>query len=115
VPDDGSETLPAGRAEALTIQDQWDGGIVTITVRGEIDVSTAGALSQCLGEAARRKPQRLVIDLAEVGFMDSAALSAFVRVRKALPAECPVVFRSAGRGARQVFELTGLGSVFTFE
>lgn len=84
-------------------------------VRGEIDVSTVGILAQRLRDAADREPQRLVIDLEEVGFMDSAGLSAFVRTRKALPSECPVVFRSARPATRQVFELTGLGAVFTFE
>jgi anti-anti-sigma factor len=103
------------QAPALTVRDRWDGVVATVAVRGEIDVSTVGVLSQCLGNVADRGPERLIIDLAEVGFMDSSALAAFVRVRKALPQECPVVFRSARGQARQVFELTGLGSVFAFE
>jgi anti-anti-sigma factor len=56
-----------------------------------------------------------VIDLAGVGFLVSAGLRAFVRLRKALPADCPVILRSPRPRARQVFDLTGLGTAFEFE
>jgi anti-anti-sigma factor len=54
----------------------------------------------------------VVIDLAGVGFLDSAGLRAFVRLRKALPGHCPVILRSPHPRTRQVFELTGLGTAF---
>jgi anti-anti-sigma factor len=57
----------------------------------------------------------VVIDLAGVGFLDSAGLRAFVRLRKALPGHCPVILRSPHPRTRQVFELTGLGTAFEFQ
>jgi anti-anti-sigma factor len=97
------------------VRDRWDGAEVTMTVRGEIDLGTAGVLSARLAEAAGRSPSRLVVDMAGVGFMDSAGLHCFVRVRRVLPANCPLILRSAQRHVRQVFELTGLGTVYDFE
>jgi anti-sigma B factor antagonist len=105
----------ASEQAALTVSEHWDGEVAIATAEGEIDISTAGILSEHLGHLAARHPQRLIIDLAEVSFIDSSGLAGFVRIRKALPAGCPVVIRSAPRRVRQVFTLTGLDTVFVFE
>jgi anti-sigma B factor antagonist len=100
---------------ALTVCDRWDGAEATVTVQGEVDVTAAAVLSGHLGGVAARNPRRLVIDLAGVGFLDSAGLQAFARVRRELPEDCPVVVRSARPRLRQVFEITGLSAAFVFE
>jgi anti-anti-sigma factor len=103
------------QASGLTVRDRWDGAEATVTVRGEIDTTTAAALSGRLGEVAARNPQRLVIDLAGVGFLDSAGLQVFAWVRRELPEDCPIIVRSARPRLRQVFQITGLGTAFVFE
>jgi anti-anti-sigma factor len=100
---------------ALTVHDRCDGAETTVTVQGEIDVTTAAVLSGHLDELAERNPQRLVIDLAGVGFLDSAGLQAFAKVRRELPEYCPVIIRRARPRLRQVFEITGLSTAFVFE
>lgn len=107
--------MAADQASALTVGVQWDDGVATVTVQGEIDISTASVFSGRLGEVARQNPQRLVIDLAGVDFLDSAGLQAFVAVRRALPQHCAIVLRSPQRRARQVFDMTGLSAAFVFE
>jgi anti-anti-sigma factor len=99
----------------LAVRDEWDGDVAIVTVEGEIDMTTAGVLSGCLGRVVQKNPERLVIDLAGVSFLDSSAVHAIVRARHALPGECPVVLRSARRQARRLFELTGLNSVCVLE
>lgn len=47
--------------------------MVVATVRGEIDIDIVGVLSDHLGQLAAKNPQRLVIDLAGVSFIDSSA------------------------------------------
>src|SRR6266571_7602531 len=108
-------TLALERAPALTIGERWDAGVAIATVRGEIDISTAGTLSEHLERLAGKNPQRLVIDLAGVSFIDSSGLGGFVRIRKALPPDCPVVIRSPQRRVRKLFKITGLDSVIAFE
>jgi anti-anti-sigma factor len=103
------------QAPSLTIDARWDASVAIATVRGEIDITTVGALSERLGHLAAEKPQRLVIDLAGVSFIDSSGLGGFVRIRKALPPGCPVVIRSPQRRIRQLFKIIGLDSVITFE
>ena len=89
--------------------------MVIATVRGEIDITTVSTLSEHLGQLAGKNPRRLVIDLAGVSFIDSSGLGGFVRIRKAMPPECPLVIRSPQRRVRQLFKITGLDSVITFE
>ena len=107
--------MASDHAAALTIRDRWIGAEATVTVQGEIDATTAAALSGQLDEVAARNPQRLVIDLAGVGFLDSAGLQAFAHVRGKLPERCAVIIRSAQPRLRQVFEITGLSTAFVFE
>jgi anti-sigma B factor antagonist len=99
----------------LTVRDRWDDGVATVEVCGEIDLSTVDAFSTYLGRIAGQRPKRLVIDLSEVAFVDSTGLHAFVLVRKDLPQSCTVVLRSPRRQVQQVFDVTGLATVFTFE
>ncbi len=108
-------TLALEQAPSLTISERWDAGVAIATVCGEIDIDTVRTLSEHLGQLAGKNPQRMVIDLAGVSFIDSSGLGGFVRIRKALPPDCPVVIRSAQRRIRQLFKITGLDSVIAFE
>jgi ABC-type transporter Mla MlaB component len=89
------------QAPALTISERWDASVAIATVRGEIDIDTVGTLSEHLGHLAGKNPQRLVIDLAGVSFIDSSGLAGLVRFRKALPPGCRLSSapRSAGYGS----------------
>jgi anti-sigma B factor antagonist len=86
-----------------------------VIAEGEIDASTASVLSSRVCDLAGQRPHRLIIDLAQVSFVDSAGLAGFVRIRKAVPPDCPVALRSPQRRVRQVFALTGLDRAFSFE
>lgn len=87
----------------------WHGGVATVAVRGEIDSSTAPRLSERLAEViGGAQPRRLILDLADVPFVDCAGARALAGVRAALPGCCQVVIRSLCPSARKVFALTGL-------
>ena len=114
-PGEGSGTVAWDQAPALTVRDRWDDGVATVTVQGEIDLSSVGTFSEFLGDVARQNPQRLVINLAGVAFLDSSGLHAFVRVRRELSERCPIILRSPQHQVRRVFEIAGLSPVFVFE
>jgi stage II sporulation protein AA (anti-sigma F factor antagonist) len=97
------------------VRDQWENGAATVAVEGEIDFGTVGVFSARLADVVSRNPKRLVIDMTEVGFLDSSGLHAFVRVRKDLPEHCPVILRAPQCHVRQVFDITGLSPAFIFE
>ena len=107
--------MASDQAPALTVCDRWDDGVATVTVRGEIDISTSGVFLGRVGEVVGGNPRRLVIDMAGVEFMDSAGLQAFMRIRGQVPERCPIIVCSAPPRVRQVFDVTGLSTVFDFE
>jgi anti-anti-sigma factor len=72
-------------------------------------------LSDVLGDLVRKDPERVIIDIAAVGFLDSSAIHAFVRTRNELPGQCSVVLRSPQPQARRMFELTRLDSLCLIE
>jgi anti-sigma B factor antagonist len=53
-------------------------GTVVITVRGNLDVDSAGGLLSALDAALERPVPRIVVDLSGIDFCDSTGLSAFV-------------------------------------
>jgi anti-sigma B factor antagonist len=99
--------------ELLTVS--VDGDLV-VAVRGEIDLATAPQLWEHLVEAIPSVKHRLVLDLHDTAFMDSAALSVFVRAFKRLRHQgADLVVRSPRPNARQVLQISGLDRILTVE
>ena len=53
-------------------------------VRGEIDASNAWAFSRTLRESVSNQERRLVVDLSEVPFIDSAGIRVLFELRRRL-------------------------------
>lgn len=58
--------------------------VVIMTVSGEVDVYTAPQLRSALEERVAAEQTRIVVDLQEVGFLDSTGLGVLVGRLKAL-------------------------------
>jgi anti-anti-sigma factor len=96
------------RARLLHVDICWDGPVATATVTGELDLTTAPHLMQRLLAAAEQHPQRLVLDLRAVAFLDLSGARAILTVREALRGACPVILRNPRPSARKVLAATGL-------
>ncbi len=102
-PDDISLTVTAAEGGAWAI----------VSVRGEIDVSTAGSLEEavrtCLASSGR-----VIIDLSGVQFMDSTGLNVLIRAQSSSNDDPSEVLRLAGVPDRvsKLLRLTQLDSVF---
>lgn len=93
-----------------------DGDGVVVSVQGEIDVASAPLLWKAVDEAIDTTTRRLVIDLHDTVFVDSTALSIFVRAFKRLrDQDADLVLRSPRANALKVLSVTGLDTVFTIE
>ncbi|GAA3347926.1 hypothetical protein GCM10020358_64550 [Amorphoplanes nipponensis] len=94
--------------EAVTSLDR-DADVVTVRLHGEIDVLTVDQVRVSLVEALEGRPRAIIVDLAELSFIDSTGLGAiifgFQRAR-----DEGVEFRLAhpSRGVRQILVLSGL-------
>jgi anti-sigma B factor antagonist len=88
-------------------------GEPVVRVSGEVDLRTSPQLREVLLRAARKKPERLVVDLSEVGYMDSSGVGTMVEIKR-------LVERGGGRlvlvalqpRVRSVFEVTQLDRFF---
>ena len=64
--------------QGLSVGSEEHEGVFRITLRGELDVSTAPRFSEALSDARIRNCHTLLIDLSELTFMDSTGLSALL-------------------------------------
>jgi anti-sigma B factor antagonist len=90
-------------------------GVVIVEVAGEVDMHTAQELDDALTNARSGDMDRLIVDLAAVGFIDSVGLSVLVQNAKLVLAG-GALFEIVGVSSRllQVFALTGIRDVLTF-
>lgn len=83
-----------------------------IAVAGELDLSTAPRLKWALEDVEADGERHLVVDLSEVGFIDSTALGVLVGAQRALHPGMRLAVVCANETVRRIFELTGLDGVF---
>jgi anti-sigma B factor antagonist len=86
-----------------------------VTVHGEIDAHTAPVMRERMLDLVTQGIDRLVVDLRNVGFIESVGLGTLVAVRKRLrPADKSLCLVLAPDQAvlRRTFEITGLDKVF---
>lgn len=95
------------RVSAVQIDLWWDGVVATLTVTGELDITTAPSLTRRLLEVGAAHPDRLVLDLSGLVFVDVAGARALDEAHTLLQAECPVTLRTPRPSARKVLGLTG--------
>lgn len=99
--------------EVLVVTQRDD---VVVSVRGEVDLAAAPRLWDAVDEAIRTAPPRLVIDLHDATFVDSAGLTVFIRAFKRLRHDGgELILRSPRTNTRKVLNITGLDTVITIE
>jgi anti-sigma B factor antagonist len=87
-------------------------GAVLVRLGGELDVYNAGIVREALVDAARRTSERVVIDLEEVGFVDSTLLGVLVESRTYLANRRAFLLASPGMAVRRALEVSGLDRHF---
>ena len=90
-------------------QDAW----TVLTVSGEIDIATAPSLRERLHSLLAEGKRQIVVDLDDVGFLDSTALGVLVGVlKRARSEDGEVRIVCTQPRVRKVFEITRLDSAF---
>jgi anti-anti-sigma factor len=81
----------------------------TLTLRGELDLSSRSQLDSALAQLQLGRMRTLALDLGGVSFMDSSGVHAVMTV-KALCAEhdCQLVLASRSAAVQRLLELTGV-------
>lgn len=93
-----------------------DGQLHTVALRGEIDLSTADAVTSALMAALTDAGHAtLVVDLRGLTFMDSSGLHALCTLRtQAIHRGNQLVLIRGPRQIQRIFELTATDNLFEF-
>ncbi len=88
-------------------------GTVVLELAGELDLAVGGRLRELVDAAMADSPRLVVIDVAEVAFMDSSVLREFLRAHRAVgDAGGRLVVAGAHSTVRRLLELTGTSELF---
>lgn len=90
---------------------ELENGVRTISVRGELDLSTAPDLEGPLGQALDGDEGSVLIDLSQCEFIDSTGIALIVRAWQRLDSGKngrALVICSQNEQVRRVLEITGL-------
>jgi anti-sigma B factor antagonist len=92
-----------------------DGRASVITVSGELDLASSGALEEELTRVAESDTEQVIIDLRELEFMDSTGLSTLVKAhQRAQEAGQEFVLVRGSHQVQRLLSLTGVAERLTF-
>ena len=95
------------------LQETLPGQVYRIAPQGRLDAVTVPALEAAIDEQLNARHFRLIIDLAEVGYMSSSGLRALLRARRqAQSGGGDVVLCAMNERVTEVFEMIGFNNLF---
>jgi anti-sigma B factor antagonist len=84
-----------------------------VRLGGELDLYNAAQVRDALREACSDSPERVVVDLGEVEFLDSTALGVLIEARTMLANRRAFVLAAPGLETRRALQISGLDRHFT--
>lgn len=88
-------------------------GYAVVRLSGEIDIATAGRVAQQVVTALESAGTGVVLDMADVSFIDSTGIGAMIAARNAcLAAARELRVRRPSDQVQRMLALTGLDEVF---
>jgi anti-sigma B factor antagonist len=93
-----------------------DRPVVLLEIHGDMDESLVARVRESIFSAAAMAPRRIVIDLADVSFVDAVGLRTLIAARRRCAGgPTTLTLRSPSRPVRRLLSRTRLDSVFEFE
>jgi anti-sigma B factor antagonist len=102
---DGLRKDPVLRVEAV-------GTACVVSLGGELDLYNAEQVRSALVTACGELPERVIVDLAEVDFMDSTALGVLIEARTKLDNRQAFLLAAPGVETKRALQISGLDRHF---
>jgi anti-anti-sigma factor len=91
-----------------------NGSAFVVRLGGELDLYNANLVRDALFDVCKNgPPERVVVDLSEVEFMDSTALGVLIEARTKLPNRKAFLLAAPGLETRRALKISGLDRHFT--
>jgi anti-sigma B factor antagonist len=87
-------------------------GATVVSLAGELDLYNAHVVREALAAAASDDPDRLVVDLSEVKFVDSTALGVLIEARTMMTNRRAFLLAAPGLETRRALQISGLDRHF---
>lgn len=108
--------MVAPEPEAFGMEVARQGARIDVALRGELDAYSAPHLHEGMSTLGDITGRHVVLDLAAVGFVDSAGLAAIVTsLRAAKDGDAVVSVKGMSPQIHKLFEITGLSRLFPAE
>jgi anti-anti-sigma factor len=104
----GDEERRRRLREQPVIAAEQQGDAWVVRLGGELDLYNAEKIREALLELAGRSPERLVLDLREVEFIDSTALGALIEARASMPNRRGLLLAQPNIETRRALQVSGL-------
>jgi anti-sigma B factor antagonist len=101
----------AGRENPVAEIRRGDDGVV-VSLTGELDLYNAHEVREALLECCAESPERLVVDLSGVTFIDSTALAVLIEARTRLANRRGFLLAAPGLETRRALAISGLDRHF---
>ena len=109
---EGSDETAGIREDPVAGIERTDGTIV-VSLAGELDLYNANAVREALLECCAESPERLIVDLSAVKFIDSTALGVLIEARTRLANKKGFLLAAPGLETRRALEISGLDRHFS--
>ncbi len=105
-----------GAEPVFDLEEAVEGDAIVVTVIGDVDLATAPRLRDRLEGAVGARPDRVIVDLSRMDFIDSVGLAVLIDVARTADARSTaLVLRSPQRATRKILEISGLTGLFRVE
>jgi anti-sigma B factor antagonist len=106
----------SGSLGGLSISSAVEAGIAELRLDGELDLASAPELERRLAELERQRPDRLIVDLTALSFLDSTGLRVLLQAEaRASERGSELVLRPGEASVQRIFDVTGALEVLNFE
>jgi anti-sigma B factor antagonist len=109
---EGSDETAGIREDPVAGIERTDGCIV-VSLAGELDLYNASGVREALLECCAESPERLIVDLSAVRFIDSTALGVLIEARTRLANRRGFMLAAPGLETRRALEISGLDRHFS--
>ena len=109
---EGTDETAGIREDPIAGIERLDGAVI-VSLAGELDLYNANTVRDALLECCAESPERLIVDLSGVKFIDSTALGVLIEARTRMPNRRGFLLAAPGLETRRALEISGLDRHFS--